>query len=384
MLFILLYFDAGNPTFAQIWKMPIFVYCLWYIFTHHIKQKAPTHLKWGYWWGIKNFFNFGIVNYAVQNVTSCVKFTILPVLIDFLRKTFKDKEKLFNTSLIFSQYVILSSIPFLLGFLESPGKALEYDDVKSFSGIFSVQHTCSIITSMASVFVLFTLFNYKKYTLKWFYNLFLYILAAIVVYKAFTRTGWAMFGIGTILVYFYQKQTFVKKVLTFLVSLIFLVIIYNSFVVGNERLDNRLNDRSNGYQQSAGSGRNTFRRVSLKYWEEGNIAEQLIGYGIDPLKDNMMKKIGARLYSHNGFVDALVANGIIGIILLSGFCLTSLAFALKRRKHKYAPISISCIIMYIAFQLIQGGTFTFQDFLMAAAIVLIYENKQSCSKQVKC
>lgn len=141
----------------------------------------------------------------------------------------------------------------------------------------------------------------------------------------------------------------------------------------DERFYNRINDVINDgeYQADAGSGRLIYASISLNMFQNSDTAEQLIGNGIDPLMDNMERAIGLRIYSHNGWIDALTGNGIIGLFLLVVFCFTAFIYSIRHRKEKYAEITISCIIMYISYQSTQGGVFFYQDLLVAIAFALI-------------
>lgn len=373
LFFIVLYFDGGSSTFSALWKLPVFIYMILYIIQSK-RQRLPQYVKMSYLWGIKNFMNLDtLTRYVFDNISYGVKFLIPAVCYDFFSRKCKRQDQLFQVGLIISQYVILTSIPFLLGILGSPGGSLEYEGIQSFSGIFSGQHTFAVTTSMATFFIMFYILHERPKRTDLFFNIVLFLIATIAIYKAFVRTGWVMFALGNFFVfYFHLSGSIIKRSIKLLPLLVILTFALFSFYQSNERLNNRINDRlEDGYQAEAGSGRNLFRAISLAYWLEGDVVEKTFGYGIESLKDNMDKKIGMRLYSHNGFVDALTGNGIIGLFLLVFFILGGFIYIFKNRKSLYFSLALSCMISWMLYQAFQGGSFVMMDVIFAIGLALV-------------
>lgn len=378
ILFIIVYIDQRNPVFSQIWKVFLLLCILLDVLRIKIiHYRRPAFLKFAYLWGIKNFFNYGLIEYPFTTIAYGVKFTILPILCDYFVNKFKSKDALFKFGLIISQYYIIFNIPFLLGILRPEDKAVIYDGIKAYTGIFASQHPTATTTAMAMVFLAYETIRQNIQTIRKVYNGILFFVACYILYSTFTRTGWAMGVLGLIILLSARKPS-VKMILTQIIALAVIGGGYLYMLNNDERFYNRVNDIVNDgeYQTEAGSGRLVYATISLNMFENSDVKEQIIGSGIDPLMDNMERAIGLRIYTHNGWIDALTGNGIIGFILLVGFCSTAFIYALKHRKDKYAEITISCMMMYISYQFTQGGVFFYNDLLVAISLALIIKLPQ--------
>ena len=373
ILFIIVYIDQRNPVFSQIWKVfLLFGIIIDVLRIKIIHYRRPAFLKFAYLWGAKNFINYGLIEYPFSTIAYGIKFSILPILCDYLVNKFKSKDALFRFGLVISQYFILFNIPFLLGILKPEDNAVIYDGIEAYTGIFSSQHPTAITTAMAMMFLAYQTIRHNIKRKDRIYNGILFIVACYILYSTFTRTGWAMGVLGLIILLSAKKPSG-KMVITQVIALAVISGAYIYMLNHNERFYNRINDVINDgeYQADAGSGRLIYASVSLNMFQNSDTAEKLIGNGIDPLMDNMERAIGLRIYSHNGWIDALTGNGIIGLFLLFIFCFSAFIYSIKHRKEKYAEITISCIIMYISYQSTQGGVFFYQDLLVATALALI-------------
>lgn len=373
LLFVLMYLDQRLESFSVLWKIPLILIILVKLImnTDISKKERPSYISWGYAWGIKNFINGGLAFYPWQTIAYGVKFTILPLLLDYFR-TIKKNETLFNIGLLFSQYFVLANIPFLTGIIVDTGTATEYDGELSFVGIFTGQHPTAIVAAMASVFLLHAVSDTNKEKKYRAYNLIILLIDYYILYAAYTRTGWAMGVIGFIIFFYFRKQQTVKRTLSLIIVCLLLGVGYTWLLNNNERFYNRINDVINNgsYEADMGSGRMIYADVSLQLFKDSNTITQIFGTGIDPLMDNMHRAISMRIYSHNGWIDALTGNGVIGLFLMVMMCLMMIVYVWQHRKNKYAEISLACVVMYISYQFTQGGGFFYQDVLLAIGLVL--------------
>lgn len=385
--FTVVYIDQRNEVFSQVWKILLLVVLLINIFRHNYSiYKRPGFLKTSYLWGIKNALNFGLLDYPLKTVAYGVKFSILPVLCEYFDRKFLSKDRLFNIGLLFSQYIILANIPFLLGLLSNPTTedyVFEYDGEFAFSGIFAGQHPTAITTAMSMIFLLYAILRGHKNAFYRGYNIVLFALATYILYSSFTRTGWAMGVFGIVVFLSFNKlrlRTFALEILLCLG----LWYGYDYMNDNNERFYNRTHDIINDgtYEADSGSGRLVYATVSIALFENSDTATKLVGTGIDPLMDNMFNTIGNRIYSHNGWIDALTGNGIIGISLMALMCIFLIVYLIKHRNDKYSDITAACIVMYYSYQSTQGGVFFYLDLLFAVAIALIINNNKQ-QKQTK-
>lgn len=373
-LFGIIYIDQRNTTFSLVWKAILVLILLVDIIRLQIynRYKRPAFLKTAYLWGIKNSLNWGLIEYPLETISYGFKFSILPILCEYFDKKFQSKDNLFRIGLTFSQYVILSNIPFLLGILTPEDTAIEYDGITAYTGLFTGQHGTATVTASSMIFLLYAFTDRSKDILYRIYNMLLFCMALYVLYSAFTRTGWAMAFIGIIVFIFFRKL----NIKTFIIGIIICLGIfwcYNYIYENNERFYNRINDIADdgNYKKAEGSGRLIYAAVSLKLFEDGDTLHKLFGTGIDPLMDNMYKKIFNRIYSHNGWIDALTANGVVGLTLMVLMVISMLVYIVKHRKQKYSELSMACIVMYISYQSTQGGVFFYQDMFISIAMALI-------------
>ncbi len=79
-------------------------------------------------------------------------------------------------------------------------------------------------------------------------------------------------------------------------------------------------------------------------------------------QDLMEDKINKRLLSHNGFVDALVHNGLIGLILYLLFLIAVLKTLVRNRENLFFSLGIASFISFLSFIFLQGGIFFYWKF----------------------
>jgi O-antigen ligase len=82
------------------------------------------------------------------------------------------------------------------------------------------------------------------------------------------------------------------------------------------------------------------------------------------------------VFSHNGYIDALAQNGIIGIILFLLLLYNLYREILKNRKSIYFSIAFCSLISYTLMHLVQGGVFFLFDVLVVINIVATYEKEK--------
>ena len=383
--FILVYFDQRNEVFAQVWKTILLLILIVNIFYHsYSKYKRPAFLQASYLWGIKNVFNFGLLNYPLQTIAYGVKFSILPILCEYFDRKFTSKDRLFNIGLLFSQYVILANIPFLLGVMTNTiieDAVFEYDGEFAYTGIFTGQHPTAITTAMSMIFLLYAILHGGKNKYARYYNIVLFAIAIYILYSAFTRTGWAMGVFGIVVLLSFNKL----RLRTFALEIILCLGLwygYDYMNENNERFYNRTHDIINdgNYEAESGSGRLVFASVSIQLFADSDGVTKLFGTGLDPLMDNMLNTIGHRIYSHNGWIDSLTGNGILGLTFMVLMCIFITIYLIQHRNDKYSDIAAACIAMYYSYQSTQGGVFFYQDLLFAIAIALMINGNKIQNK----
>lgn len=335
----------------------------------------PNFNKMAYYYGLKNIFNQGIFTNPVTNIIETFRFTNFPLLYDTFNIYFKDPEKLQKFIVRISQYFILSGIPFLLGILKSVKEGREFGESLSFVGIFQNAASASIVTSLALLVLTYHLKTDRLSIVIRIYNILLIFLGLYCLYLAFVRTGYLIFVIGFIILYMPSKinirQLFLFSILTLSLGATFYYLIET-----NESFRQRILDQNKeGKQMDVGSGRLIFAKTSLKYWSEGNLHQLILGRGLDNVKDNLEKSTGMRIYSHNGFVDAIAINGIIGISLLLLFIYFTYKNIRQNKKTKTYKLSLAIFFCYVSFLLTQGGAGFAIDLYIVSILNLINKER---------
>ncbi len=378
LFFLLFYLESYKVTnlltFSQLWKIPLVLFMIGYIIRNQTLIR-PVFVKVGYLLGIKNLFNPGLFINPFSNIIETIRFTNFPLLYDTINIYFKETEKLERFIIRISQYFILSSIPFLLGMIESIKDPLEFGEEESYIGIFQNAHGASIVSALAVLVIIFYV-NQGNFRGIWkLFNIALIILGLYCLYMSFVRTGYLMFIVGLIVIYFPNKFLS-KRTLRFLVILGILTGGFYFIMESNQSFKYRILDKNDkGDQKAIGSGRLVLSRISLKYWSEGTVLEMIFGRGLDNVMDNIKEKTGRRLFTHNGFVDTLAVNGLIGLLLLLFFLFYLLISIFVNKGKKSYRLALAFYFGYISFQTTQGGAAFPMDLFIVSVLNLL--NKEA-------
>jgi hypothetical protein len=199
-----------------------------------------------------------------------------------------------------------------------------------------------------------------------------------------------MFLIGCIF-FFKNKILLGKQNIKYIFFGIIVLILGYSSLLQDKVLISRVTD--NGVytedltnKEKLGSGRLIFISISLDYWMQAPLMTKLFGYGQEMVMQNMEQKIGLKVYSHNGFVDAFVQNGLIGLLLFIMILISFKKHINKIKGHPYYDVCNAIFFMYIAFQLVQGGYNFMFDFIIAInlsiAMLIARKNQPLSCRQI--
>lgn len=149
--------------FAVIWKLFLFAYLI--IYFKKIFKVADKISKYGFLYSLKNFFNFSVLVYPIQNLYHTLVIFNFPFIYNIVRNNLRETTIL-NSIKRLSLFIILSAIPFHFHFIEPLGKGYDLDlfntDATGYVGIFQNAHAASIITSIAVINLFFFYMKDKK------------------------------------------------------------------------------------------------------------------------------------------------------------------------------------------------------------------------------
>jgi O-antigen ligase len=111
-----------------------------------------------------------------------------------------------------------------------------------------------------------------------------------------------------------------------------------------------------------------------------NFFEIVFGITEPELQSRNKKSINLSIFSHNGFIDSFVTNGIIGFVLLFMFLKGWYKFLnqIKFKKNRKLPefrYGISVFIVYIITLIFQGGVIVYDGFFISMSLILIIKLK---------
>ena len=384
LIFFLIYFGptpVGPTTFSQVWKVPLFLFLFWQVVIVRNNEK-PGFVKWSYARATKNLITGGFSVSYIAGIIDFVRYMMFPLMYEFASYKIKNLKSLDRILLGFAQFVIISGIPFVLGFIKSKAKdTMMYEGFDSYSGVFQNSHGAAITTTTA-VLILLAFIKMKSSMIKFpKLNYALLAFGIYLIYLTFIRTGYAMFFIGLVLLFMPKKLT-IKQILT--ASLAVSVLLFGFFYLleTSEFFYNRIFDIRNGKQTAAGSGRLLFWMASVDLWFNGSIFEIFFGFGFDGLVDHIYKAVGLRVYAHNEFFTQLGQNGLLGIVFFIGYLISLLKFIWERRKRPSYRLAIAIYFLYVSLMMTQGGMWFELDVFMVLVFVKL-EFEDSIYLEVK-
>lgn len=383
IFFFLVYLEPlsiGPVKISLLWK----AFFLTFIFVYSIRSLVISKLNaYSYLYCIKHVFSIGAISSFFESLMELVKTATIPFLLHFFSTLAIEKPNsirvIINKCLVFICIsLILFNIPFLFGVLPelSSGIALTAlgGDELGYSGPFQNGHAASITMGACGLVMLYLsiaeVFKVKRYL-----YILLMFLSMIVVFKTLVRTGFIMmfFGMLTYIYTYYGYRRFLK----FIPAILILLVLSFIYISSNEELMLRMFDGSvyeREYEHwfyNIGSGRLWMAWTNIVFLWESGFLSWVLGTGIGPSKDNMELVVGIRVFSHNGFVDALTHNGLIGfflyvMVLYQSFKL--IADNKNKDKNKYS-LAVALFLSYLLFVLFQGGSRFYLDVIYILTLV---------------
>lgn len=324
VLLFLFHFEAlslGPIKLAELWKGSLLVYLL-FVLTQKGKIKP-------YFYGpllllsIMQLVNIELINNPLNSIKLFATTLIIP-LIGMYAIKFSPKQ-LQKSLLYFSSFFILSFVPYQIGLLSSLGSAYELlgygSEDKGLIGPFATSHDAS--TALASSLLVVVFFWLSNTYSKWLLSV-LFALGFYFLFLTYVRTGMAMFAIGLLPIAWYFGKRNLVNLFRLAIVLSFSILFIFSWVISDETMMNRITgERASSSEMESfeqlGSGRGKLYLTSLQIYAEANITEKIIGVGQSEAKQRMYDKTGWLSVPHNGFLQLLLFNGILVLILFLSF-----------------------------------------------------------------
>lgn len=377
IFFFLIYLEPiniGPIKFSILWKIPLLLLLVFYTLVY-ISRSLPiqSYSLFGFLFSLKKFFTFSSFAYIGSAFIEFSRFLIFPIVLYVFPKIFKTKQLEFIVK-NFSILVVLSFVPFMLGLLEPLGEdtslgAYGYSEASSLIGFFQNPHSASISLAF-SVIILFYFFQNSITKKDKLFFSFLILLGVLEIYLVLVRTGWAMLLFAVIYVLYKKRKA---SVYMKYIPLLFIgVLVFYFQYQSNDILQMRLQD-TNKYQQEAilGSGRLLFVYYAFQHWLNNGMEPIAIGLGTEYAKNLMEIDTGLRVFAHNGFIEILQSDGLIGMMFYLLMVFYLYRYIRKNRRSKYYLITSTLFFVYLVEMLFQGGDYFFVYILFASFISLI-------------
>lgn len=306
--------------------------------------------------------------FTMEQIVEAARFLMLPLFYSVLLfLDYTDSKKLILLANLLSKLAIILCLPFAFELIDSPYERENEFGVESLIGVFHTNHSASLSLS-ACALILFSSFRSSSNLVDFIFA----FLGIYLVYLTFVRTGLALLVLGIIYIYLPRKlnirNIFEASVVLISIGLIAL------FLIQDEVYYARLFDISpSGVQREFGSGRIVFHIASFQHLSEMSLLEILFGVGRSTQIELMYLSIGKEITSHNGFLDMLIQNGLIGLVFFIAF--------FKALWNVIQPSVNDRLIkglfyMLLGFQILQGGFMFYFDFLFAI-LLLAHQSSQN-------
>lgn len=384
-LFYIEILSIGGVKIAVIWKLPFVVFMIVYIFLDKIENNTKKFVFWGYLYSFKNFFSLSSFSNIIPSLTEVTKSIYIVLIFHFLITLKKNRNiDLYKIVFYLSLYIILSCVPFLLNLIKPLGNGYDLSifglEATGFVGIFQVASSAAVTISFAIIVLIYHLTNEELNRNQKILLLLVILLGIWVEIQTYARTGFAiLFVAGSYLIFYKKSFSFYLRLIIPMAVIVFGVIsYYNSSKAFQMRISgtNMYLQKSNT-ETDGGSGRLKFASHAIDNWSESGIAGQWLGLGTELAKDMMKEDVGLRIYAHNGFVDVLQFNGLIGTLIFILFIFYLIRFILTNRSHKYYKLNLSILFGYIISMLLQGEHYFLADFIFALTLSLLYQSEKS-------
>lgn len=392
-------FGKKNINFLRLIFLGIFI-----IFLFHFETQNIFGIKFSYLWkgllliymiisislnkfdffiyksflllAILQLLNQDIINNPSLAISNFLIILQLPVMGIFILQYNQDIIK--KALIFFSSLFIFSFIPYYLGIISSLATGYDltpYGGTSGLVGPFQNAHGASIAIAMSLIVVVFFWFegSFNKA-----YLLILFLIGIFFLLNIFVRTGFIIFILGSLSILFYFRKGKTKSFMKAAFLILIFATLVSTLVLDNEMLVNRIIGESKyGKEDSIetiGSSRGIIYFTSSIIYIEANPIEKVIGIGKDEQVKRMDKFLWMKIGSHNAFLDILLGNGIVGLIIFIIYLYNIFKFIKSRPKTNFRVLAIALFVGYLVMCFVQGYEWIYANLLLMLSINYMYKN----------
>lgn len=370
-------FYLGGLKISHLWKGALVLYLLIKIFNH--KGKIDYFIyKPFLLLAFLQLINYDFIIDPINAVTNFLIILLIPVIGLYI--LLLQPRTIKKAIIFFSSFFILSFIPYYFNILISYGTPYDLNRLgligTGLVGPYQNAHGAAITLASSLIVIIFFWFegSFNK-----MYLLTVFILGITFLIDVYVRTGIAMFltgGIIILLIYLLRGKRF-KHYIKFIPILIITVIILEYLVFPNESFIERVSGQSKYFTEnnleSIGSGRGLIYLTSVMIFQNANFIEKIIGMGRIELEDKMNAAIGLKIGSHNAFLQILLVNGIVGLIVFFIYLFNIIKFLKPNIKSNYWILSIALFFSFLVMSFVQGYEWLTANILFMLSISYYYK-----------
>ena len=309
-----------------------------------------------------------------------------------LHKNFS-AETLFRFYNYFIIYNMLTALPFIAGLIRPLGSVYDIskfgiEAANAFIGVFQTSHNAALIMTMSGVGAFSLMYTNTNKKSRIYYILLTigFILLTIFTYA---RAGWIAFiaGLFAVLWEVNKTKSIFREKKTWLFIGCITIVLFGLTIKYGEALKMRAlgqtkyNIRTATGFDAISSGRLSIWNASKEIFLDASMLEKIAGIGEEELTRRMHRQIGLKLFAHNGFINQLLSNGLIGLSLLLSLII-SLWYQISGVKHKrYRILCIASFVCWLTHFIFQGGEFPIALSLLFLVVTISIKSQNSISEK---
>ncbi|NOU59277.1 O-antigen ligase family protein [Marinifilum caeruleilacunae] len=379
--FYLKAYTVGGQEMVYLWKLPL----LLFLISRVVGQETRyAFLILAYLFAAKNLVNVSFFKFPVDSIINFIKYLTIPLFVHWLYLNINSVGALKRLRLIpvyMAAFFIICNVPYYFGVFSAPVTTMLWmEDTKldGLIGFLGAPHYTSAVLAVACV-VLVDFLVKRRGDLR--INLIvipILLVGVFFLFKTYTRTGWLMFVVG-ILVLFLRRISFKdlgKIAAVGVVLVIGLSVLFQTNEGFRRRImDDRAGQEDKSAYETVGSGRLQIAEIYLENLYQSNFVTYLVGMGMEESQRRYEKKDGMPLFAHNGFIQTLVDNGLIGFALYLLFLIT-LYRAISGSQSSHNQLTVSVFFMFLSCLATQQANYFLVDVFLSIYIgIALIENR---------